>query len=105
VWWEKNMGLPIAMNLHQQFTVGMQRRFVSYPQEDPRCPIAQQAFAHGGVADKMNYAKLHGTPSIPLSRQTLFEAISKDWLRQFDFFNLRLYRESLWDNSDIHMQE
>ena len=101
-WWKKNMDLPIAMNLHRQFAVGMQRKFVSYPQEDPKCVIAQEAFAHGKTADEMNYAKLHGTPSIPLSRQTLFEAICKDWLRQFDFFDPQLYRESLWDDSNIY---
>jgi len=101
-WWKKNMGLPIAMNLHRQFAVGMQRKFVSYPQEDPKRAIAQQAFAHGETADEMNYARLHGTPSIPLSRQTLFEAISKDWLREFDFFDPKSYRESLWNDSDIY---
>jgi hypothetical protein len=64
--------------------------------------IAQQAFAHGETADEMNYARLHGTPSIPLSRQTLFEAISKDWLKEFHFFDPKSYRELFWDDSDIY---
>jgi hypothetical protein len=104
-WWGENMGLPIAMNLHRQFAVGMQREFVSYSQEDPRCAIVQHPFAHEETADEMNYARLHGTPSIPLSRQTLFEAISKDWLREFDFIDPKLYRESLWDGSNIYRLE
>lgn len=27
-WWTEKMGLPIGMNLHRQFTVGMQQQFV-----------------------------------------------------------------------------
>jgi hypothetical protein len=82
-----------------------QQWLVSYPKEDPKHVIAQQPFAHGETTNKMNYARLHGTPSIPLSRQTLFGAISKDWLKEFDFFDPKSYRELLWDDSNIYRIE
>jgi hypothetical protein len=104
-WWKENMGLPIAMNLHRQFTVGMQRQFVQYPEDDPKKSAAQEAFAHGKRADELHYAKKHGDSNIPLSRQTLFEAICKDWLAVFGFKDPRAYRESLWDDTDIFLQK
>jgi hypothetical protein len=100
-WWMKNMNLPIALNLHRQFAVGLQRRFVAYPKSDPRRTAAQEAFAHGETADEMNYARQRGDPSIPLSRQTLFESVCKDYLRLYGFKDPRAYR-LLWDDSNIY---
>jgi hypothetical protein len=100
-WWMKNMQLPFALNLHRQFSVGLQRQFLAYRNADPRATVAQEAFAHGEKADEMNYAKMRGDPAIPLSRQTLFEAVCKDWLALFQFHNPEKYRVSLWDDSDI----
>jgi hypothetical protein len=35
-WWMKNMKLPFGLNLHHQFTVGLQHKFLSYPKNNPR---------------------------------------------------------------------
>jgi len=99
-WWMKNMGLPIALNLHRQFTVAMQRKFLSYPKDDPRRSAAAEAFAHGDKADEMNYARKRGDPSIPLSRQALFETVCKDWLGHFGFEDPKAYR-ALWDDGEL----
>jgi hypothetical protein len=102
-WWMKNMNLPIGLNLHRQFAIGLQREFVSYPRNDPRKLAAQEAFGHGEQADEMNYARKRGDSSIPLSRQTLFETVCKDWLCLFGFPDPKAYR-SLWDDTDIYQQ-
>jgi len=59
---DEEYGLPIALNLHRQFTVAMQRKFLSYPKDDPRRSAAAEAFAHGDKADEMNYARKRGDP-------------------------------------------
>lgn len=97
-WWTKNMQLPLALNLHRQFSVGLQRKFLSYKEADPRRAVAREAFAHGKEGDEMNYARQRGDPSIPLSRQALFEAVCRDWLHLFGFTDPKAYRKSLWDD-------
>ena len=102
-WWLKHMQVPFGLNLHRQFAVGLQRRFVAYPQSDPRRAIAQEAFANGLKGDEMNYAKEQGAPSIPLSRQTLFDTVCRDWLQLFGIVDPKSYRTSLWDDDvNIH---
>ena len=66
-WWIKNMNLPLALNLHQQFAVGLQHRFVAYPKADPRRMAVQEDFTHRDTADEMNYARNCEDPSMPLS--------------------------------------
>jgi hypothetical protein len=100
-WWLKNMNLPVALSLHRQFTVGLQRRFVAYPKADPRRAAAQEAFAHGERADEMNYARQRGDPSIPLSRQTLFHSVCVDYIGLYGIKDPIAYR-LLQDDSDIY---
>jgi hypothetical protein len=100
-WWTKNMNLPIGINLHRQFSVGLQRRFQPYDKTDPRRKTAQLALAHGEIAGDLYYAKATGDSNIPLTRQALFEEISHDWMALFGFKNAAVYRESLWDDEEI----
>jgi hypothetical protein len=100
-WWVKNMKVPFGLNLHRQFAVGLQCKFLSYPKDDPTRTAALEGFAHGEKGDEMNYSCLQGDPSIPLSRQALFDSVCKDWFMIFGVRNPGLYRESLWDDSDI----
>jgi hypothetical protein len=74
------MNLLIGMNLYQHFAMGMQHHFISYLRNGFKRVVGQEAFAYREKVDEMNYAKQHGDPSIPLSRQTLFKTICKDWL-------------------------
>jgi len=102
-WWKKNMNLPIGVNLHRQFSVGLQRRFRPYNTVDPKHKAAQLALAHGEIAGDLYYAKVEGDSNIPLTRQALFEEISHDWMALFGFKNAAAYRESLWDDEEIFM--
>ena len=95
------MNLPIGMNLHRQFSVGLQRRFQPYNKMDPRRKTAQLALAHGEIAGDLYYAKAEGDFNIPLTRQALFEEISHDWMAHFGFKDAAAYRESLWDDGEI----
>ena len=104
-WWTKNMQLPIGMNLHWQFSVGLQRQFKPYTNADPKCQAAQQALGHGDIAGDLHYAKKSGDSNIPLTRQTLFAEISTDWMGLHGFQNPMAYRESLWDDTYIFMAE
>jgi hypothetical protein len=72
-WWTKNMDLPVGMNLHRQFSVGLQRKLNPYNRMDPRRKTAQLALAHGEEAGDLHYAKTVGDSNIPLTKQTLFE--------------------------------
>jgi len=100
-WWTKNMNLPIGINLHRQFSVGLQRRFQRYDKTDPRRRTARLALAHGEIAGDLYYAKATGDSNILLTRQALFEEISHDWMALFGFKNATVYRESLWDGEQI----
>jgi len=100
-WWLSKMNLPFGLNLHRQFAVGLQRHVLTYPKDDPRKAVAGEGFAHGKKGDEMNYARLHGDPTLPLSRLALFDSVCKGWLQIFGFEDPQSYRESLWDDSDI----
>jgi hypothetical protein len=91
-WWMRNVELPIGLNLHRQFSVALQRQFLSYRNNNPKRQAAQHAFAHGEQADEMNYARKHGDPSMPLGRQQLFEEVCRDWLKLFGFDDPSSYR-------------
>jgi hypothetical protein len=100
-WWNENMDLPFGMNLHRQFSVGMQRRLMPYKTIDPRRRTAQLALAHSETAGDIYYAKEAGNSNVPLTKQNLFEEISADWMSLPGFKNPEAYRASLWDDSDI----
>lgn len=93
-WWMKHMDLPIGLRLHRQFAVSLQRNKLNYRKDDPRRAAAQQALAHGRMADELNYGKKKGDSNMPKSRQEHFDAVSRDYLKVFGFKDPESYKDS-----------
>lgn len=100
-WWKRYMDLPFGLNLHRQFAVGLQRKFLSYVEENPFHAAAPTALAHSRVADELNYAKSKSQLHIPLSKQQLFETTSRHWLSLHGFKHPETYRADLWDDTPV----
>jgi hypothetical protein len=80
-WFMRELGVPFGMNRHRHFAQSLQRKFLSYRDDDPLAETANQAMGHGKEVSDLNYARHVGGLPIACSDQQRFETIGTDWIK------------------------